>query len=526
MPRLALYRWGFVPLWLLLTTTIFFRQPMPIDETRYFSVAWEMWLRGDFLVPYLNGATYSHKPPLLFWLFHAGWAVFGVNEWWPKLVGPLAALANLLLTRRLAAKLWPDQTQPALLVPWLLIATLLWTLFATSTMFDMLLGCCVLLAMIGLIDAASGHAFKGWSTFGLAVGLGLLAKGPVIFLHLLPTALLAFYWAEVKPKARWYVHLFLACLFGAIIALSWALPAAAAGGEQYASAILWHQTADRTVGTKIHARGVYWYLMFLPLAIFPWTAWPGIWRSLRWPEILSQSKLRFCLTWLVSSLIVFSLLPSKQLHYLIPLLPAFALLCAGSFKPEYPAARLGFELLPALLIAVTGLMLMLAPIMPGLSKLQWAQTLQPAWGLGLLLIATMLGTWIFRARQASVISLGLACVVVTFLGLICFFRDVGLQYDLRPAAARLRQLNDEKIASAFVGDYQGQLNFLGRLTQALPVIKPGNVAEWLHQHPEGQLLALEGRKPDEAVYIQPHRESWLIFRNAAQAAAKWPDKTR
>ncbi|WP_256360578.1 ArnT family glycosyltransferase [Methylomonas koyamae] len=72
-----------------------------------------MWLRGDFLVPYLNGHTYSHKPPLLFWLIQAGWGVFGVNDWWPRLVGPLAALVNLLLVRRLAAMLWPGQADVA-----------------------------------------------------------------------------------------------------------------------------------------------------------------------------------------------------------------------------------------------------------------------------------------------------------------------------------------------------------------------------------------------------------------------------
>jgi hypothetical protein len=52
---------------------IWLRPLWPVDETRYASVAWEMWLRGDFLVPYINGEPYSHKPPLLFWLIHAGW---------------------------------------------------------------------------------------------------------------------------------------------------------------------------------------------------------------------------------------------------------------------------------------------------------------------------------------------------------------------------------------------------------------------------------------------------------------------
>ncbi|TIM05057.1 hypothetical protein [Mesorhizobium sp.] len=45
-----------------------FRPILPIDETRYLAVAWEMFSRQDFLVPTLNFEPYFHKPPLLFWL--------------------------------------------------------------------------------------------------------------------------------------------------------------------------------------------------------------------------------------------------------------------------------------------------------------------------------------------------------------------------------------------------------------------------------------------------------------------------
>ena len=83
------------------------RPLMPIDETRYVSAAWEMWLRGDFLVPFKNGEPYSHKPPFMFWMFHAGWALFGVNDWWPRLVLPLFSAGALLLTYSLARRLWP-----------------------------------------------------------------------------------------------------------------------------------------------------------------------------------------------------------------------------------------------------------------------------------------------------------------------------------------------------------------------------------------------------------------------------------
>lgn len=568
MSKDFVYRWGILPLWLLLTATIFFRTPIPIDETRYLSVAWEMWLRGDFLVPYLNGNTYSHKPPLLFWLMQVGWAIFGVNEWWPRLVGPLCALVNLLLVRKLAAKLWPEQTTVALMVPWILIATLLWTLFATSTMFDILLTGCVLLGMLGLVDAARGAMARGWAYVALAIGFGLLAKGPVVFLHLLPSALLMGLWSPQRQVSypRWLACLLLAVLVGGLIALAWAIPAAKAGGERYAAEILWHQTADRTVGTQIHVRSWFWYLMFLPLflfpwvflprfwcklrssrlaadsglrfallwlasaviifsllpnktVLFPWIYWPRFWRNLRRSWIETDPGLRFALLWLVSSFIIFSLLPSKQIHYLIPMMPAFAIMMARLLAgTEQTDGALWRELLVSGMFGLIGIFLVLLPWVPGLSKLSWVQSVEAEWGLGVLVIAVGLAGGTVYRRKLSVAMLSTALVSAVFIGFIFFFQYTGLAYNLRPAAMRVAAFNKYDVPYAFVGNYQGQLNFLGRLTRPVPVLQAGQLASWSKQHFDGYLISLEKEKPSEAFYLQPHREYWLVFRPAAQVA--------
>ncbi|HEX7970732.1 MAG TPA: glycosyltransferase family 39 protein, partial [Thiobacillus sp.] len=102
------------------------RPVTPIDETRYLSAAWEMWLRGDFLVPFKNGEPYSHKPPFMFWMFQAGWAVFGVNEWWPRLVLPLFSAGALLLTYLLARRLWPQHDGLGGQAALVLASALLW----------------------------------------------------------------------------------------------------------------------------------------------------------------------------------------------------------------------------------------------------------------------------------------------------------------------------------------------------------------------------------------------------------------
>jgi len=154
--------WQLAVLWtLLMAVSLLTRTFVPIDETRYVTVAWEMWLRGDFLVPHLNGATYAHKPPLLFWLYDLGWWLFGVNDWWPRLVAPLFGLGSLFLTFLLARRLWPDRPQVALLASWLLFGSVFWTGYTTAAMFDMLVTFFTLLGLYGIWQAGQGRR-SGW----------------------------------------------------------------------------------------------------------------------------------------------------------------------------------------------------------------------------------------------------------------------------------------------------------------------------------------------------------------------------
>ncbi|MDP6258202.1 MAG: glycosyltransferase family 39 protein, partial [Rhodospirillales bacterium] len=181
--RLTPLVWGL--LWAaLVAAALSIRPLMPVDETRYVTVAWEMWLDGDYLVPHLNGATYSHKPPLLFWLINAGWGIFGVNEWWPRLVTPLFGLASLSLSALTCRRLWPD-SQAYLIVPILLLGSFYWGIYTTLTMFDLMIALWTLVGINGLIDVWQGKFLRGWLLFAIAIGLGVLSKGPVILVYLL-----------------------------------------------------------------------------------------------------------------------------------------------------------------------------------------------------------------------------------------------------------------------------------------------------------------------------------------------------
>lgn len=499
---------------LLVGAALALRPIVPIDETRYLSVAWEMWLRGDFLVPHLNGLPYSDKPPLLFWLFHLGWWLFGVEEWWPRLVPSLFALANLFLTAALARRLWPDRRGVAKAAPWILLGLLLWSVYTTMVMFDMLVTFFVLLALLGLHAARCHGGVLPWLQVGAALGLGMLAKGPVVLMLPLFVAVLVPWWGRGMPWKgaagwRWGLGVLGAVGLGAVLALAWALPAAAAGGVAYGKAILFSQTEGRLVHSFAHGRPWWWYLALLPALLYPYSLWAPLWSAgLR--QRSADSGVRFTLASLLPGLVVFSLISGKQPHYLLPLMPGFALLAARLLDEPAPAPR-PWSLLPPLgfLFFVGGAMAA-APWAAGwLDDLPaWAGSVSP--GAGFVLLAAgvafvLLFERLFAGRRATPSLLTLALVVAAWAG----FSEASRQaFDLGALARYLSVAEQQRRPIAYVGDYQGELHFLGRLKKPFREIPLGAERRWLRRHPRGKVvqdLRYVPREIDRVDFTQPYR---------------------
>ncbi len=479
--------WQLVVLWaLLMAVSLLTRTFVPIDETRYVTVAWEMWLRGDFLVPHLNGATYAHKPPLLFWLYDLGWWLFGVNDWWPRLVAPLFGLGSLALTFLLARRLWPERPRVAMLASWLLFGSVFWTGYTTAAMFDMLVTFFTLLGLYGVWQAGKGQRI-GWLWLGIAIGLGILAKGPVILLHTLPAALLAPWWSSEASnlKARWYLHLLGAFVLGAVIALAWAIPAALRGGEAYANAIFWGQTANRVVDSFAHKRAFWWYLPLLPLIFYPWAWWPPVWRGL---ASLTGEKgvaaLRFCLAWLIPGFLFLMLISGKQVHYLLPLFPAVALL--GARGIEHISRREFTFRLPGTVLVLLSLGVL--SLIWWQDRPDWAEGIEPAWG-ALPLLAGM-ALLVIRTERLfhAVRILTLVSVLVVIALHLVLKGPLNHSYDLTPVAEALKELQTQGAPIVHESKYAGEYHFLARLKQPLKVLRRKNLETWARQHPDGYIL--------------------------------------
>jgi len=535
-----------LPQWALWTALTVFvvamalitRPLLPVDETRYLAVAWEMWLRGDFLVPHLNGATYSHKPPLLFWLINAGWWAFGVNEWTPRLVAPLFALGSLFLTVRVARQLWPDDHRAAAYAPWLLFGCGFWTLFTTLTMFDIILAFFAVAGISGILTAWRGQRLKGFAVLALAVGFGVLAKGPAILLHLLPVALSVPWWGGRGPEnggsgrrswLLWYAGILGAVVAGAVIALAWAVPAGIAGGEAYRDAIFWGQSAGRMVESFAHRRAWWWYLAVFPGLILPWILWPGLWRAAgqgirRTGQDLGQ---RLCAIWFVVAFAVFSMISGKQLHYQLPEFPVVALLLARWLSNSRSADR--STPLDRLLIgglgAMLGLVMIAAEIVALIVALPWRL---PAWfpllegGWGVMPLAAglwiLLRGWPNAERGLPLVALlPVVTVVAVHLAAAPVLNSV---YDLRPIARHLKELENAGAALANFGKYHGQYHFLGRLEKPIAVmgVVQDDQERFLKAHPNGRIVAYYDNLPDQADPVATY-----IFRQ--RTVAIWTAQT-
>lgn len=503
--------WRWLALWcaLLLPLAILF-PPIPIDETRYLTAAWEMYNSGQWLVPTVNGAWYSDKSPLLFWLIAGGWEVLGVHTWVARVEALVVALGMLLTLRRLAVRsgLHGKGADTAM---WLLAGCLGFTAFSTAIMFDLLLALTVLGALHALLDLDDARWKRGIVSLGVMIGLGILAKGPVMLLHIVAVAVLAPLWSDTARahKARWYLALLAGFLVGVAIALCWLLPAAWYAGPSY-----WQPLVDKVSGriakSFAHSRPWWWYLPLVPVLLLPWllalraprAAWAGLWRG-RFG--------RFVWCWWVPPFVAFCVISGKQIHYLLPLLPAWAL--AGAWLLQRSGARLR----PLLF----GLLALLATM--GMAALPWqaAKTFgypaQPAIAaLALIGLIIAVGVWRPWGRDARSLALSATALVSAAMlaGALAYLPAL----DVRPEAAFVKQALAEHVAIAHIEWNNGLFGYTGRLHQPLPWIPHDQVQAWCRTHPGGILLTSD--RSSEPRGAEPFR-TWPYFLSGDHRIAAW-----
>lgn len=423
----------------LYVVAIAFRPALPVDETRYLTVAWEMLLRHDWLAPLtVNFEPYHHKPPLLFWLINLSWSVFGVSRWAATIPVVLASMASVYLTSALARRLLPEAAGRAQLV---MLGCFAFLLYSTVILFDLTLTVFVLGALLGFLAFADDRRYRYALLAGLCLGLGVLTKGPVAYLYVVFPVVFAPYWMRNDGhRKRWYLGSLAALLVSAVPVLLWLVPVLRASSSEFGYWLVWEQTAGRITGSyaSSHARPPYFYLLLLPIMLLPWTLLPRFWTGFATVGrgLGEQRGLRFLVVWVVPTLLAFSLIGGKQPHYMVPLLPGIAILAACTM------ARVSTRALQ-------------------------------------VLTATM--------------------IVVFAGGHFILARTVIDRYDLRPVAEFVAAHPGRDLA--FVsGHYRGELSFLARLREPVDAAETDELPAWFDAHPDGMAIVRFERPEEVAGY--------------------------
>lgn len=330
--------------WLLLLAVVVIgagvglRDPWPADEPRYALIARDMVESGQWFFPRVAGVLYPDKPPLFFWLIAACYALTGSLRVAFLLPSLFAGLATLWLVHDLGRRLWNART--GLLAAAILLVTLQFVLQARSAQIDAVLAFWTTLGVYGLCRHLLLGPQWGWYAIGFAAaGAGVITKG-VGFLPLLvfiPWAVARLRGAAALPAIhggwRWAAGPL--AMLGVIAC--WLVPMlllVAASNDPgylaYRDNILFRQTAERYAEAWHHLKPFWYYLVeviplfWLPVtAALPWLV-PAWWRELR----KGDARLALLLGWIVLVLLFFSISPGKRGVYILPALPALALVAA------------------------------------------------------------------------------------------------------------------------------------------------------------------------------------------------------
>lgn len=302
------------------------------DEPRYAQVAREMFLNRDLITPTLGGHTWFEKPALLYWLIAASFKVFGVSEWsarlGPAICGVLTVLAVWCVAREVDRSFgfW------SLIV---MASCLGLIVFSRAASFDVVVTMTTTwsLAFFVLHELPTIKRKRlflvGFYSF---VGLSLLAKGLVGVV--IPFGVVAFYYLL---RRRWpQTSVLISLIWGIPLALAvsaiWYGPVIARHGWSFIDEFFVQHHFARYVSNKYHhPQPIWFYPVIILMLALPWTihliAALAKVRSWNWRGDDSLSLVRvFSLAWLLFPIVFFSFSGSKLPGYILPAVPAAALL--------------------------------------------------------------------------------------------------------------------------------------------------------------------------------------------------------
>ncbi|MBC2593115.1 glycosyltransferase family 39 protein [Ruficoccus amylovorans] len=343
------------------------------DEPRFAEATIEMMQTDQWVIPYFNGEYRFDKPPLTYWWMRVNYWVFGTTEFGARLHSMLAGYFCALAIFGFGTRLYDARAGIFAGLGWLTCLQVM--IHSRMAVADMPMVLAVILIQWAVwellsrgsaptepkgshpgrtaseIEVAENEAdksvesderprkFSKWFwLLWVGMGLGFLAKGPIVFFVPLLAWLLwrwVFWrghkqkWSRLQPVAG-------VVLFLVIIGI-WGVPALIETSGQF-----W----DRGMGEHVVERGFksfndritlpIYYPLTAFISLMPWVAfawWGAVKVRRNW-----DARAAYLLSWLIAPFVIFTFYATQLPHYTMPGFAAFFLLL---FSPARNAFRTG-----------------------------------------------------------------------------------------------------------------------------------------------------------------------------------------
>ena len=329
----------FILIFLTFFVTLNVLPPLDRDESRYMQSTLQMIETGDFLNINFLDSPRNKKPPGIYWLqaFSALSVknIFSLNEipiWSYRLPSAIGASIAIWITFLIGRVLYGREV--GFLAAVLLLATPL--VFAEShiaktdscllafILFPLLV---ISKIIVGLDNKSnmpsSSYIYCGW----FVLGFSLIIKGPIglfiLFLTILFTKLVNnnFRFTYLKPAKGLLFY-----ILGGLPCFLWVYYI---GTNDFVQESIFSDMIMKVLEAK-ESHGAFpgFYILTSFLSCWPLSLFfipSAIWAY----KNREDNKIIFLLCWLIPSWIIFELIPTKLLHYILPLLPSLSILSAA-----------------------------------------------------------------------------------------------------------------------------------------------------------------------------------------------------
>ncbi len=306
------------------------------DEPRFTRATVEMIESGNYLVPTFNGQMWADKPILFYWFMSIAIRLLGPTEFACRFWGAVGTAVTCLLTFFIGQRLFGAKSGLWAMV--ILASTLMMIGVGTMATIDaVLLPFIVAVMAIFVRTAISGTRISHIILAGVALGAGMLAKGPMGLQPIVVIAVALLLGRKTGLGVRRFVWQFgPALIIGGLLFLAWAIPANNATDGEFFRVFIGRHVLTRAIKPMEQHGGNFllylpYYLVVTIVGFFPWILHlPGAISSMLGGRVGGRYCRALLISWVMPIFIIMTLAATKLPHYIIFIWPAMALMVGGT----------------------------------------------------------------------------------------------------------------------------------------------------------------------------------------------------